>query len=79
MNEIRVARSEFATYLLSSALAVSIVMKGSTVEAGKPAPLFLLPPQSEFALSADGQRFLINKIVKDAPPITILLNWKPKP
>ena len=60
-------------------MAVSITMNGSTVEAGKPAPLFLMPPQSEFAVSADGQRFLVNKIVKDAPPITILLNWKPKP
>jgi len=58
-------------------MAVSIELNGSTFEAGKPAPLFLLSPQSEFAVSPDGQRFLVNKIVKDASPITILLNWKP--
>ena len=34
-------------------------------------------PGSGYFASPDGQRFLINKITKEASPITILLNWKP--
>ena len=51
--------------------------------------LFTLPPSSgsgslrfvgsEYAASRDGQKFLVTKIVKEASPITVLLNWKPKP
>jgi len=42
-----------------------------------PVALFSLPPQSEYAASPDGQRFLVNIVTEDASPITILLNWKP--
>lgn len=59
-------------------MSVSISVTGSTIETGTPVPLFTLPPQFDYAASRDGQRFLVNKIVKDAAPITILLNWKPK-
>jgi hypothetical protein len=31
-----------------------------------------------YTASRDGQRFLINTVVEEAPPITILLNWKPR-
>jgi hypothetical protein len=27
-------------------------------------------------VSADGQRFLLEKTVKPPPPVTVLLNWK---
>jgi serine/threonine protein kinase len=59
-------------------MAMPIRLNTSTIEPGTPAPLFALPAQSGYAASRDGQRFLVNKIVKDAAPITILLNWKPK-
>ena len=55
-----------------------ITLTKSTIELGNPAPLFTLPAQSDYTASRDGQRFLVNKIVKEAAPITILLNWKPK-
>jgi len=30
-------------------------------------------------VSPDGQRFLIDTIIEEAPsPITVILNWKPK-
>ncbi len=59
--------------------------KGATFEAGTPVALFPtrignftnLKPQ--YALSRDG-RFLINQPLKDSnTPITLILNWKPKP
>jgi len=59
-------------------MSVPMSINASSIAAGNPVALFALPPQSDFAVSGDGQRFLVNKIVKDASPITILLNWKPK-
>jgi Tol biopolymer transport system component len=59
-------------------MAVPITIDGSAIEAGTPVALFTLPPNSDYAASRDGQRFLVNKIVKDASPITVLLNWRPK-
>jgi hypothetical protein len=58
-------------------MSVPVSSAGPTFH-DKPVPLFTLPPQSEYAPSADGQRFLINKITEDASPITVLLNWKPR-
>jgi eukaryotic-like serine/threonine-protein kinase len=61
-----------------SLAAAPITMNGSAIEADKPVVLFTLPPESAYAASRDGQRFLVSKIVKEASPITILLNWKPR-
>jgi Tol biopolymer transport system component len=63
------------------AVPVMLAANGSTVEAGTPVALFATRPGSEFAASPDGQRFLINTSLEDAaiPPITVLLNWKPRP
>jgi serine/threonine protein kinase/Tol biopolymer transport system component len=58
-------------------MAVPITPKGSTVEAGKPVALFTLPSLSDYEVTRDGQRILINKVVKDPAPITVVLNWKP--
>ncbi len=57
-------------------MGVPVTVKGSTVEAGTPAALFSLSPGSEYAASPDGQRFLVNTLVEDPAPITVLLNWK---
>ena len=57
----------------------------STIEAGVPRPLFntrlnVDSARDQFAVAADGQRFLVQEsIVKGAPtPITVLVNWRPR-
>jgi hypothetical protein len=38
------------------------------------------PWNQEYDVSHDGQRFLMNTIIEEAPsPITVILNWKAKP
>jgi serine/threonine protein kinase len=68
-------------------MAVSVGAQGPTFEAGVPVALFatqmvgdaatnfVKPP---YAVSRDG-RFLINQPVASTTPITLILNWKPKP
>jgi Tol biopolymer transport system component len=60
------------------------VKAGSTFEPGATKPLFDTPvrfvgsswPYDTYAVSADGQRFLINDFTEtSAPPITVVLNW----
>ena len=69
-------------------MAVPIQMTQQTITAGVPTPLFatriggaipgLLAHQ--YAVAADGQRFLMNTISEiRTPSITVILNWKPKP
>ena len=67
-------------------MAASIEASSSTLRAGRPAALFpsrvvggsfaVLKPQ--YAIARDG-RFLINQLTEEsaAPPITLILNWKP--
>ena len=63
-------------------MSVPIKPNGSSLEVGSPTSLFetrLLPGQRSFDVSADG-RFLLNLIAADlTAPITVILNWKPKP
>jgi len=35
----------------------------------------------QYVVSRDGQRFLMNTLTEEAgtPPITVILNWQPKP
>jgi len=60
-------------------MAVPITLNGSTVRAGAATALFEMPPlgqsNDEYDVSADGQRFLVNALVEDPSPITIILNW----
>jgi hypothetical protein len=37
--------------------------------------------QTQYAVSSDGQRFLMNTLIEDivTSPITMILNWKPQP
>jgi hypothetical protein len=60
------------------------VTADSTFEAGVPRLLFqtrtpsvLQPYPTNYAVSADGQRFLVNNVVEEgfSPPITVVLNW----
>ena len=72
----------------SKLMAVAITASGSRVEAGEPRELFdskvVYPSHSTtvnlYAVSADGQRFLIpiavsDKTGIDSSPITVILNW----
>jgi Tol biopolymer transport system component len=61
-----------------------------TVEAGAPAALFATPIGGarhqamlrwQYEVARDGQRFLMNSLAGDvtSSPITIIMNWKPRP
>jgi eukaryotic-like serine/threonine-protein kinase len=64
---------------------------GQSLEAGTPAALFpvriaggplpIASAKQQYAVSSDGQRFLVNLAGDEgsASPITLILNWKPKP
>ena len=52
---------------------------GGAPRAGNPVALFPLSVGGTYEPTPDGQRFLISEITKPPSPITILLNWKPRP
>lgn len=64
-------------------LMVARVGQQGPADIGAPMALFRLgPPAStaffagEYAVAADGQRFLINRAVEGfTPPVTVVLNW----
>jgi Tol biopolymer transport system component len=69
-------------------MAVPIRQNAQTMEPGAPAPLFAThvggalqsPFMQQYVVSPDGQRFLMNTVKEEAAsPITVILNWKPKP
>jgi hypothetical protein len=76
-------------YLAPDRTLMAVEVKaGATVEAGSPRPLFALraltgsslfsvQTPSSYAVSADGQRFLVNTPVEDAAalPMQVVLNW----
>jgi len=57
-------------------MAASVRSTESSVEVGKPQKLFAIG-STEYSVTADGSRFLVPVTVpdKDAPPITVVLNW----
>jgi eukaryotic-like serine/threonine-protein kinase len=59
------------------AVPVQVKDAGAKIEVGKPQALFTMRPQSFYAVSSDGQRFLLNTPLADTPtpPITLILNW----
>jgi Tol biopolymer transport system component len=69
------------------AVPIRLSANGQTVDASAPVPLFATHvdgavqntfPQ-QYAVSPDGQRFLMNNIIEEPTPITIVLNWKARP
>jgi eukaryotic-like serine/threonine-protein kinase len=61
-------------------MAAAVNGKGSSFEVGAVKPLFearaLDPTRNRFAVSADGQRFLMNSAPQTtSAPITVVLNW----
>ena len=68
-------------------MAAPVTASGSTFQAGTPIALFatrigaaVATARQHYAVSRDG-RFLINETAEEAAvsPITLILNWKPKP
>jgi Tol biopolymer transport system component len=57
-------------------VAVAVSQRGSRLVTGPPRALFMLPTISTYEPSPDGQRFLVNAVVSEASPITVILNWK---
>jgi Tol biopolymer transport system component len=65
------------------AVAVRLSAEGPTLKIGTPNPLFStrlgdeVQPRAQYAVAADGQRFLMNAVLDDATatPITIVQNW----
>ncbi len=61
-------------------VAVAVTV-GSTFARGAPRPLFIAPVSrvgfTEFDVSSDGTRFLVNALADEGPgaPITVVLNW----
>ena len=58
-------------------MAVEVKANPSGLEFSAPKPLFDTHSQNRYAVTADGQRFLINKPVEESAsaPITVILNW----
>ena len=69
------------------AVPVRLDAERNTVEAGTPVPLFVArlsgspqgPVNRQYMASADSQRFSLDAPTEVTLPITVLLNWKPKP
>jgi Tol biopolymer transport system component len=59
-------------------MSVPITRRESHLEGAAPLALFTLPKASGYEPSQDGQRMLVNAVVSDASPITIILNWRPQ-
>ncbi len=65
-------------------MAVPVTTDGDAFSTGVPRALFEVglpepspPYPSDYAVSADGQRFLLNSVVDqpNTPPLTVVLNW----
>ena len=73
------------------AIPVRLGADGRTIDPGMPVPLFAThiaggavtqrSDRQQYMVSPDGQRFLIATVLEEAAtsPITVILNWKPKP
>ena len=68
------------------AVPIRFPPSGQTVEADSPVPLFTthvggafqVADTHQYVVSSDGQRFLMNTFPEASPPITVILNWKPR-
>ncbi len=70
------------------AVPIRFASNGQAVEPGAPVPLFATRvggalqafPRNQYMVSPDGQRFLMNTVTEEAAsPISVILNWKPRP
>src|SRR5262245_1582882 len=73
---------ELFYYAADGKLMSASVRSGESLEVGAPVPLFefragTLPGFTPYAVTGDGQRFLINAVVETEPnaPLTVWVNW----
>jgi hypothetical protein len=67
-----------AFYLSADWQVMSIpVTTTPRLRTGVPRPLFAVPPGSQFDVTADGQRFLVNALLQNSEslPLNVVLNW----
>jgi hypothetical protein len=64
-------------------MSVDISYEGATIRAGIPRELFdtgltLNPSQDQYAVTANGQRFLVLKPIAgpSTEPLTVVMNWR---
>jgi serine/threonine protein kinase len=67
----------------STIMAVAVKPDAASFEAATPRPLFDVPLtgaglRDRFAVTRDGQRFLVNLPLKSAEPVRVLVNWLPQ-
>ena len=71
-------------YIGADGTMTAVSMDGArSLEAGRPQALFptsisILTPNQAYAVTKDGQRFLVNATPRkssDAAPLTVVLNW----
>ena len=62
-------------------MAVEVKANTSGLEFSAPKSLFDAHSQNRYAVTADGQRFLINTTLEESTsaPITVILNWTAEP
>jgi hypothetical protein len=63
-------------------MALAVKPDAASFEAATPRPLFEIPLtgaglRDRFAVTRDGQRFLLNLPQKSAEPVRVLVNWLP--
>jgi hypothetical protein len=59
-----------------SLVSVPVETAGGVLRTGAPRPLFKISENGSFDVTADGQRFLVNRAVSDIdPPISVIVNW----
>jgi Tol biopolymer transport system component len=67
-------------YLAADRNLMAIPVKlGTTITPGTPKALFPVPlseQQHSYAVTGDGQRFLVSRLAGEMPPITVVLNWE---
>jgi serine/threonine protein kinase len=67
-------------YLAADRNLMAVPIKlGTTLTPGTPKALFPIPvseQQHSYAVTADGQRFLVSRLAGEMPPITVVLNWE---
>lgn len=64
-------------YLQSRQLMATEIRGGPTLETSAPQPLMEMPDSEGYAVSPDGQRFLVSMPLHEGPPepIHVILNW----
>ena len=70
------------------AVPIQVSSDGKRMNAGTPVPLFVTQSgdavqtiyRPQYMVSANGQRFLMSTLTDEgAFPLTVILNWKPRP